>query len=220
MAEAADVTVSFEKLLDEGIHRLVKKAVEYDKNIQILFYSDEYLCSTDRYLVVNGEDEKFLMYNIDMEALLAMKPNSYRTRLLPEGSPLINHVQVHGRDLSEYYWHAVYASGHGKLLEGLQETDVISLKCWPNLTRLVKSENAYRMAALFVSRPTTMDVASRLLSVPMDELRMFYSAAFSSGYAEPVNRAASTNISLKPHKYVKVIRNLLGVIGGGNKRFA
>lgn len=220
MSDAVDSTVSFEKLLDEGIHRLVKKAVEYGKNIQILLYREDLLCSTDRYMVVIGEEEKFLMHNVDMKTMMSLSPKEYRARLLPDGSPLVEHVKKKGRDLSEYYWFAVFSSSEGKLLEGLHETDVISLKCWPNLTRLVKSDNTYKISALFVSRPTTMEVASRLLSVPIAELRQFYSAAYSSGYAEPVNREAAINISLKPHKYVKVIRNLLGVIGGNNKKFA
>lgn len=212
--------MSLDSLLYDGIGRLIRKAVEYDKNIQILFYTDDYLCSTDRYLVVLGAESRFLMHNVDMNDLLTVKPKEYSARVLKEDSPLVEYVEKYGRSLDEYYWHVVSEASNGRLIEGLQETDVISLKSWPNLTRLAKSPNTYRMAALFVARPTTMEVASRLLSVSMDELRQFYSAAYCSGYAEPVNREAETNINFKPHKYVKVIRNLLGVISSKNTAFA
>jgi hypothetical protein len=202
--------------LEDSVYRLVKKAVQFGKNIQVLFHTDDYLCSTDRYLVVLGGSGRFLINNIDFDEVLAAAPDAYRARGL-KSSPLISQVEKCGRDIREFYWQAAFQSSGGRLLDGCREDDVIQLRQWPNFTRLYTSPNIYRISSLLSARPTTLDVAARLLSVPKEELYQFYSAALYSGYAEVLNRSVVAEIELKPHPYVRIVKMLLGRFGGGQQ---
>ncbi|MDO6804824.1 hypothetical protein Q4595_20405, partial [Wenyingzhuangia sp. 1_MG-2023] len=132
--------------------------------VQILFHTDDYLCSTDRYLVILGESGKFLIHNIEFDEVLTASQDDYRARGL-KSVALTTQVEENGRDIREFYWQAAFQASGGRLLDGCREDDVILLRQWPNFTRLYTSPNIYGISSLLSARPTTLDVAAKLLSV-------------------------------------------------------
>ncbi len=196
--------------MDEGVFRLVKKAVDYKKSICILFYSGEYLCSTDEYLVIVGGDKQFLANNINYEKLATAKPGDFRIKPLKSTSPLVKEVEKRGRDVSEFYWQTAFHMSDGELLEGCRAEDVVNLTHWPNFTRLIRTPNTYRITALLTERATSLDMAARLLSVQLNEMNQFYSAAYHAGYVEVLNRPAEKDIQFGSHQAIDIIKKLIG----------
>lgn len=202
-------TVSNRDPMDEGVFRLVRKAVDYKKSLCILFYDDEYLCSTDKYVVVVGKDGQFLANNIDYERIAAAKPSDFRIKPLKETSPLVKEVEKRGRDVGEFYWQTAFHMSNGELLEGCREEDVVNIKQWPNFTRLVRTPNTYRITALLTERATSLDMAARLLEIQISEVNQYYSAAYHAGYAEVLNRPPEKDIQFTPHHAIGIIKQLI-----------
>lgn len=92
-----------------------------------------------------------------------------------------------GRNIDELMWQAGYYASQGRLMEGLSLTDVVHLKHWPNLTRLPNNFNSFQMAAMLTRHPTTIVFAHRVLKIPQDEIKEFYTAAYCAGLAEMLN---------------------------------
>ncbi len=67
-----------------------------------------------------------------------------------------------GRNLDELMWMAGYYAAQGRLMEGLNLDDVVTIKHWPNLTRLPNNFNSFQMAAMLTRHPTTIVFAHRV----------------------------------------------------------
>lgn len=119
-----------------------------------------------------------------------------------------------GRPLQELLWScAFYASG-GELLPGCRRDDVIRLQRWPNFSRLPRTANSLRIAALLTSRSTSVVLASRILHIDESELYQFYSAAQSAGYCKAVNRAEPVEIPAEnTSPRLAIVRKLLNQLG-------
>lgn len=200
--------ISNSDVLEEGIYRIARKAFDYGKNILILFSSDEYLCSSDQYLVIAGDSGKFLARNIDFSRISNARPGEFRVRGLKSGN-IIEEAQAAGRPASEFFWNYAFYLSDGRLIPGCRSEDVVKLREWPNLTRVPITPNSYKITALLTARPTSIDTAMRLLNISADEIFRFYSAAFLSGYAEILSRPADTNIQFRPHEHIGIIRKLI-----------
>ena len=194
--------------LEEGIYRIARKAFDYGKNILILFSSDEYLCSSDQYLVIAGESGRFLTKNLDFNRISNARTSEYRVRGMKSGNLIDEAIQT-GRPATEFFWNYAFCLSQGRLIPGCRSEDVVQLRQWPNLTRVPITPNSYKITALLTDRPTSIDMAMRLLNIGAAEINQFYSAAFLSGYAEVLSRPADTNIQFKPHEHIGIIRKLL-----------
>ena len=159
-------------------------------------------------IMICGEKQRYLPIGKESRNLKAVKLNMFQVKLIEEKSSLLNRVIEHGRPLDELAWQAAFNISNGKLLPGCRRDDVISLQQWPNFPRLKHSANAERIAALFASRPTSIELASRILHIPIKELCQFYSAASYAGYTQLLNRKAES-FELKPHKSASIINKLM-----------
>ena len=195
--------------MDEGVFRLVRKAVDYNKSLCVLFYDEDYLCSTDQYVVVVGKDGRFLANNIDFERIANAKPSDFRIKPLKDSSPLVKEVETRGRSVDEFYWQTAFHLSNGELLEGCQKDDVVNIKQWPNFTRLIKTPNTYRITALLTERATSLDMVARLLEVQLSEVYQYYSAAYHAGYAEVLNRQPEKDIQFTTHHAIDIIKKLI-----------
>ena len=88
---------------------------------------------------------------------------------------------VGSRPIEELLWQAAWTGSNGALLERCQLYDVVSLKHWPNFTRLPHSEHLFPLCSLLAHRPTSMSFAYRMLKVPEPEAFRFFSAATAAG---------------------------------------
>lgn len=159
-------------------------------------------------LLVCGQKKRYLPIGSESRNLKAVRLNQFHIKLIEANSPLLNKVIEHGRPLDELAWQAAFNLSNGKLLPGCRRDDVISLTQWPNFPRLKHSANAERIAALFAARPTSIELASRILHIPVKELCQFYSAACYAGYTHLLNRKAE-EFELKPHKSASIINKMM-----------
>ncbi|MCY0966854.1 hypothetical protein OUO13_16880 [Oceanospirillaceae bacterium G-43] len=207
MGMAQQVSDFHPDILEEGIFRIARKAFDYHKDIQILFSSDEYLCSSDRYLVISGSTGRFILSNLNFDQIVNANANDYRVRGLKAG--LIPGARQVSRPADEFFWRYAFQLSAGRLLPSCRSNDVVQLRHWPNFTRLPITPNSYRIAALLTARPTSIDTAQRLLQVSHAEINQFYSAAWLAGYTRLFNRPLDTPVQFKTHEHIGVIRMLL-----------
>lgn len=139
-------------------------------------------------ILIGGGSAKFLVIGADMDGLLQWLDKKYSLTTLKTSSAEYQQVSKTGRPISELLWFVAFHCSSEVLLPGCQRSDVIKLKRWPNLTRLDSSENSIRIAALLSSRPTSLDLAGRILNIEKTELFRFYNAAYYSGIATSLNR--------------------------------
>lgn len=118
---------------------------------------------------------------------------SLRHSSLEEGDPSLAMVRAEGRPLSELQWECAFHQAEGRLLPGCRRDDVVKLNAWPNLTRLSRTKNSFRIAALLNHRPTSPVLASRILNVDEKEVYQFYSAAKYAGLTDTINRDGRDN---------------------------
>jgi hypothetical protein len=90
---------------------------------------------------------------------------------------------------------------------------MVELIYWPNLSRLPHTAAAPRIAALLSRHSTTIAFAARLLKVAPEELYQFYSAAYCSGIARPVNRVPAEPV-LEPHRHQTLLAGLWKKLSG------
>ena len=185
---------------DTFVYQL-KRASDNGQNV-IFHFSDT------RNVTVLGSQGRYFSDGLTPDSLARARPSDYRVELLQDSSTEIKNAAQYGRPLKELMWRTAYSVSAGSLLPGCHRDDVIKLNEWPNLTRLSRSPNICRIAALFSARPTSIELAARILAVPLEELFQFYSAAAYSGYTTAVNRPAETP-RLKPHRRQSLIKKLM-----------
>ncbi|GAA4787504.1 hypothetical protein [Lysobacter hankyongensis] len=92
------------------------------------------------------------------------------------------------RDLSELLWIAGYHASAGRLPADANRHAVIKLAHWPNLSRLPRTPDMYRLCALLARRPSSIHLAGKLLGVNEVQAFRFFSAAHAAGAIEMVTR--------------------------------
>lgn len=93
-----------------------------------------------------------------------------------------------GRPVAELLWNAALHASHGRLAIGIGMTDVLRLRCWPNLTRLSITPNCVRIMALLSRQPASISVLRGYLRAPREEIAQVLSAALCAGHLAFVNR--------------------------------
>tara|TARA_R110000868_G_scaffold94448_9_gene260614 strand:+ start:33882 stop:34517 length:636 start_codon:yes stop_codon:yes gene_type:complete len=180
---------------DSGIFRLIKETLANREDIQILFYSDAYLCSTNQFLTLLGSSKHYQVNNVSITRILSGVEGEYKVVALKADSPIRERARSTGRPVDELLWQAGCRLSRGRLLTGCSSHDIAFLVQWPNFTRVHRSPNALRIAALWSGRPVALDVTARLLNIPLTEVYQFYSAARLAGYVETLSRPGTNSIT-------------------------
>jgi len=110
-----------------------------------------------------------------------------RLRTRPSGAP----AGVAQRELSELLWTLGYHSSRGRLPASINRHAVIRLAHWPNLSRLPRTPDMYRLCALLARRPSSIHLAGRLVGVDEPQVFQFFSAAHAGGAIEMITRDPS-----------------------------
>ncbi len=76
----------------------------------------------------------------------------------------------------------------GRVPHGMSLVEPVVLYRWPNLTRLLLTPNAMRIAALWTDRPFSLLDTAKGLRIPLGDVLTFYSAAIASGLGTACNR--------------------------------
>lgn len=83
-----------------------------------------------------------------------------------------------------------YEISGGKLLFDAKDTHVFKLDRWPNFTKLPHSDNCLRMTAFLGKRATSVALVSKILQIPIEQVRRFYVASREAGYTIALNDKA------------------------------
>ncbi|MCY0963783.1 hypothetical protein [Parathalassolituus penaei] len=130
-------------------------------------------------------------------------------RRISSRSDAMQEAELQMRPVEELLWTLAFQEHHVRdIPEHCRRDDVVSLRYWPNFTRVPSSPNAYRIAALFKARPTSIVLASRILEVDEDEVLRFYHAANCAGLVERINRQGEM-VTTKQHRHHGLIRSLM-----------
>lgn len=168
---------------------LLNHALKKGQDIKILFYSDDYLCSSDRYLAILGSAKRYLSHNITISNILTSSESQIKVISLNDGAPVKKRTRRIGRPVDELLWQLAFKLSSGKLINGCRKEDIVYLAQWPNFTRVARTPNSLKIAALLAARPIHLDIAARLLAVPVEEVYQFYSAADMAGYTMRLSKA-------------------------------
>jgi hypothetical protein len=132
-------------------------------------------------------------------------------RRMSSRSDAMQQAMVHMRPIEELLWTLAFydfREQQSLIEDGCRRDDVISLRYWPNFTRVPATSNAYRIAALFKSRPTSIVLAAKILEVDESEILRFYHAASCAGLILRINRPGE-QIQLVKHRHQGLIRSLV-----------
>ena len=155
--------------------------------------------------IIAGAQGLYRHYRDDLPAsrdvrILHLQADDSRLQALPQA----------GRPLDELLWNQAMALSAGKLLPGCRRDEVIRLQQWPNFSRLARTPNSLKIAALLTSRATSMVLASRILHIQEEELYQFCSAAHYAGYSQAVNRADVVTLAdHNSHPRFTIVQKLL-----------
>ena len=120
-----------------------------------------------------------------LASLCGDQAGAYRLRRLQGAEPP---ADASARPLEELLWTAGFAGSAGRLVDGLDPTDLVELTQWPNLTRVPIEAHGMRLAALFRRYPSSIPLAARRTGAGREEVHRFLSAAWCAGLARAVNR--------------------------------
>ena len=112
-----------------------------------------------------------------------------------------------------FLWKLAMRTSRGRVPADTNFTAPIKLIRWPNFTRTIITPHALRIAALWARQPTSLMDTASYLSVPLQHVFMFYTAAVSLNFVTPVmtekNHAAAALPPVNRHRYRKIFQNLL-----------
>lgn len=122
-------------------------------------------------------------------------------------------------DIEAFVWVSSLLTARGRLGRGVEIEQKISLKYWPNLTRLEQFPHIMRIAALWNQRPaSSLDIASAL-SIPQRYVFAFHTAANALNLFEMDQNKLKSREKEKPKQenrgfFSRLLKRLLG---GGTK---
>jgi hypothetical protein len=123
------------------------------------------------------------------------------TKSLLEKSNLSDYSQrATSTSLEQLLWKSAIWSSRGRIPIGTNLTLPISLKHWPNLSRLLLSPHALRIAALWSEYPCSLLDTAKTLQIPQRYVFAFYSACHAIGVASVQQGSSEVITKAMPEK--------------------
>lgn len=175
----------------DSLLMLLRKAQQQQSNLHLHFKSGGQM-------VVLGQEGLYRQSGCNIKDLLEATPSNTAVKKLADNSATVAGVREKGRELRELQWMLAYEISAGKLLFDAKDTHVFKLDRWPNFSRLPHSDNCLRMTAFLGRRATSVVLVSRILEIPIEQVRRFYVASREAGYTVAINgKAESVDMGLK-----------------------
>lgn len=103
-----------------------------------------------------------------------------------------------GEPISALLWRLALWTYRGRLPEDTDIHSRVFLRHWPNLTRLLETPDAMRIAALWSEQPMSLPHTAEALRVPQRHVFAFYAAAHTIGLAGQARRESDYLLSAGP----------------------
>lgn len=122
--------------------------------------------------------------------------------------------------LDEFLWKLALWASRGRLPVGTDPDLPVVLKRWPNLTRLLVSPHATRIAGLWAREPLVLSNSATVLCIPQRYVFAFYSACVALELVTPAKRALDPLLvveTVRPHEKRGIFRMLLSKLVGNRE---
>ncbi len=126
-----------------------------------------------------------------LQAALSGTPDELR--LHPLDPEAFNEEAGQGRcvPLRPLLWNlGLLACGANRALAPLSSDSCIKLRRWPDFRVLAHRPDSFRMCALMVKAPMSVEACSQALALPSSQVQAFFNASYLSGYATQVDAPA------------------------------
>ncbi|MBL8532653.1 MAG: hypothetical protein JNL33_02260 [Betaproteobacteria bacterium] len=125
------------------------------------------------------------------EQLRALCGTSFAPGMLkavPSTASGVSPVSGRTTSMEALLWKTALWTYRGRLPAGTPMNERFRLESWPNLTRLLPTPNATRVAALLVRHPMRLPQVAKALSIPQRHVFAFYGAASTIGLIDVPGR--------------------------------
>ncbi len=106
-----------------------------------------------------------------------------------------------GMSFESFLWKIALYTSQGRLPHGTNLEDAVSLKHWPNLTRLYPVVDSMRIATLMVGQSHSLPLIAKVLKIPAGRVFAFYSAAYAIGIAGGNQNAIEVDSHCMPQRH-------------------
>jgi len=114
------------------------------------------------------------------------------------------------RRLDNFLWKVALWSSRGRLQRGMSLDAPVRLRAWPNIPRLMSVPHSLRVAALWVSQPTSLLETARKLNVPHRYVFSFFCACNAFGLVEQLGTGTQSSSSHTAKTMTQEKRGLFG----------
>ncbi len=130
-------------------------------------------------------------------ATMPVQPEDVTIRILEEEEPL---PEQNGsiQPLEPFLWKLAVRTAKGRIPAGTDLRAPVSLRHWPNLSRLMPIRHALRISALWTKQPVSLMETAELLDIAPKYIFSFYSAARALGLIEQRERDREKKDSKTP----------------------
>lgn len=183
-----------------------RKARKNNKNILIEFGSGSITVDVKRSLV----QMRMGSFQLRELASFPLNKDQVNISLLPRRQARVDLES--GRNITSLealIWKITLFASRGRAPKGTSLSVPVSLKHWPNFTRLLLSPGALRMAALWTANSVSISQLSKTLKLSSDDVLNFYSAAHA---IELVQLGDAAVEAVVPKPKAVGVRGLLGSI--------
>lgn len=167
---------------------------------------------TGHSILVNAKARTFAdPDNVLSKVVSSTREGRCQIRRMSSRSDAMQQATLSMRPIEELLWTLAFydfREQQSLIEDGCRRDDVISLRYWPNFTRVPATANAYRIAALFRARPTSVVLAAKILEVDESEILRFYHAANNAGLVNRINRPGE-QVQLVRHRHQGLLQLLI-----------
>lgn len=110
------------------------------------------------------------------------------------------------KSLKDLIWYIVIKTSAGRIIKGHKNTDIVTLKGWPDL-RFFKCIDYAKLATFMKNNAAPLDIISQHTKIPLTEINNFYNACYLMGLTEIRNEIELNNKHLS-HERLDLLNNI------------
>lgn len=198
--------------------KAVQKAMDEQKPSKVIFRDERIIIDPANSRIFTTLHEK----NLRQFAFLrdsgpdycesASLSNKVIEKLDKKHSSLIQLMSV-----ESFLWQTSVWLSRGRVPQGASLSKPVTLLHWPNMTRLLVTPHALRIAALWMQGPRSLVNTATVLDIPIPPVLTFYTAADSIGLVTAAKRRSDSLLEPEPvqkHRHRGLMQRILARLRG------
>ena len=183
-----------EQFLQGKILRVIKEGNKLEKSMFLKCWKDHWIVTFpgSNSILQNVGDKKIKTLGLvqmgdgDTEQFSYSEHQFSDNEILLMADTPANKVKLTLTD--QFIWNLTVKTARGRVPEGTSLDGLHVLQYWPNLPRLLHIPNAMRISAFWLDRPQSINNIILKLSIPLEDVLTYFSAASASGILKPAKR--------------------------------